>query len=189
MIAIQKNGFTLIVVLVSVALFSIIMVVALGSLVALSSAVRRAEALDTATNNISAALDSVSRAVRTGNTYHCGPGGDLTSPLDCASASSFTFLDSDTPPSRVTYCLSSSGTLTCNTSTSCGSGSCTVLRSKNGGPFIPLTAPEVNVTHLTFITTGAPAGDGLQPKVTILLVGTITISAASSRKINLYSRT
>ena len=178
----RKNGFTLVEVLVSVALFSIVMVVALGALIALSSAVRRAEALDTATNNLSSGLDAMSRAIRTGNTYHCGPGGTLSAPQDCASSapsSSFTFQDGNTPNSQVTYCLSNPGALTCNPSTSCGTGSCTILRQKAGGPLVPLTSVEVNVSNLQFIVTGsAPTPtDTVQPRVTMSLVGTISISA------------
>ena len=174
----QARGFTLVEVLVSVALFSIVMVVALGSLVALSSAVRRAEALDTATNNLSSALDAISRAARTGSIYHCGSGGSLSAPADCPDATvgapSFSFLDADGV--QVTYCLSAPGALTCNTSTACGAGSCSILRAKAGGSFVPLTAPEVNVTTLRFVVSGAPQGDNLQPRAVMLLVGTIFIN-------------
>jgi prepilin-type N-terminal cleavage/methylation domain-containing protein len=195
--SVNTRAFTLIEVLVSVALFSIVMVVALGALVALSSAVKRAEALDTATNNLAAALDSMSRAIRTGTTYHCGSGGTLGTPADCpnlaSSASSFTFQDSSNPSNQVTYCLSNPGANTCNSSTSCGSGSCTILRAKavgGGGASVPLTAPEVNVSSLKFIVTGSPstgAGDYVQPRVTLLVVGTITINQNITSNFNLQT--
>ncbi|MEI7720215.1 MAG: type II secretion system protein [bacterium] len=179
----KKNGFTLIELLVSVALFSIVMVVALGSLVALSSAVRRAEALDTSTNNLAAALDSMSRAIRMGGRYHCGAGGVLTNPNDCptlaTAAPSFTFQDGNTPNHQITYCLSDGavGSHTCNISTSCGAGLlCTVLRSKDGGPFSALTSTEVNVSTLAFMVAGSSSGDLIQPKVILLLVGTVSIN-------------
>ena len=110
--------------------------------------------------------------------YHCGSGGSLNAPADCASlaaaAPSFSFLDAD--GNQVTYCLSNPGALTCNTTTTCVGGTCSILRSKAGGAFVPLTSSEVTISTLKFLVTGSALGDGLQPNVTMLVVGTIFIN-------------
>ena len=181
-------------VLVSVALFSIVMVVALGALVSLSSAVKRAEALDTSTNNLAAALDAMSRAIRTGYVYHCGPGWTLPlSTQDCAGGDSrFTFQDGDNPSNQVTYCLvdATADAANCSGSTSCPSGdSCIVSRSKAGSAFVPLTSAEVNVSNLSFIVNGSAPGPGdlVQPKVTMLLVGTISLGGGVTSSFKLQT--
>ena len=164
----SKRGFTLVEVLVSTAIFSIVMVVALGALLALSSAARKAQALSSTVNNLSFALDSMSRAIRTGSQYHCGTSGTITSPQDCAAtpANYLAFQSSD--GTNVAYCLASgqifrdvqpAGTAP---GTSCGSGT-----------FLPLTSPEVTISTESFYVVGSTPGspDNMQPKVTLLIGG------------------
>ena len=166
----STKGFTLIETLVSVAVFSVVMVVTLGALLALSSASRKAQAISAAVNNISFALDSMTRAIRTGTQYHCGTGGTLTSPADCPTPPGdtyFTFLD--TNGNQVAYCVANavlyryvgspgSPPTTCDTTTG----------------FVPLTSPEISIANFAFYVVGSVAtggGDTIQPKVTILLSG------------------
>lgn len=79
----QKNsqaGFTLIEMIVSVALFGIVMLVSVTALVALIDANRKAQALQSVINNLNIAIDGMSRALREGSNYRCGSstGGDCT---------------------------------------------------------------------------------------------------------------
>jgi prepilin-type N-terminal cleavage/methylation domain-containing protein len=62
----QGRGFTLIEVLVSVMIFSVVMTVALGALLAMSQSDKQAEELKTVVNNLDFALDSMTRTIRTG---------------------------------------------------------------------------------------------------------------------------
>ena len=84
-----SKGFTLIEVMVSVMIFSVVMTVALGALLAMSESDRRAEALKSVINNLDFAMDALTRTVRTGYNYHCGvSGSDLTTPApqNCSGA-------------------------------------------------------------------------------------------------------
>ncbi len=181
----HTRGFTLIEILVSTALFSVVMVVALGALLSMSVSIRRAELLNSVVNNLSSALDSMSRSVRTGTNYRCGSSG--VTPLDCASEQPFfTYLDANNV--QVEYCLSVPGSNTvCNSSTLCASGSCSILRKLGGGAYATLTAPEVQIQHFGFIAEGTATGDNKQPKVTILLSGTAVITNKQSTTFNLQT--
>lgn len=69
---IQSNkGFTLLEMIVSMGIFTIVAVIAVGSLVRISSLNRQAQALQAATNNINYILESMSRELRVASTYYC----------------------------------------------------------------------------------------------------------------------
>ncbi len=191
-----QGGFTLVEMLVSVALFSVVMVVALGALLFMSVAIRRAQAINSLINNLSSGLESMSRSVRTGTTYHCGAGGVLTSPQDCVAPnpdSFFTYLAFDGTP--VSYCLSDPSSPptapTCyadTPNTTCPVGmSCTILRSLNGSPYSRLTSPEVQIKFFGYYVEGALLGDNKQPKATIIISGTVPVTSGQNSTFNIQT--
>jgi prepilin-type N-terminal cleavage/methylation domain-containing protein len=172
-----SKGFTLIEMLVSVALFAIVMVVCVGALLSLVGANRKAQALESVMNNLNISLDDMVRAMREGSVYDCGNIG--TTPTDCANGSntfSFAPYNTDTSkpyqPTVYKYVVSAPNTI-CVTTT--GSGGC-IIRSQNGGTtFSSLTAPEVSITSMYFYVVGTASGisgDNNQPRVIITIVGT-----------------
>src|SRR6185312_12226251 len=76
----KARGFTLIEVMVSVAIFSLVMVIALGALLAISVSDRKAESLKSVINNLNFSLDSLSRSIRTGTSWNCISTQDCNSP-------------------------------------------------------------------------------------------------------------
>ena len=107
-----RQGFTIIEVMVSVAIFSVVMVVALGALLAMSQSDSRAELLKSAVNSLNFALDEISRTARTGTAYDCAavlPLSGSPAPHDCTGtpASSFAYIASD--GTWRGYCLGSNG--------------------------------------------------------------------------------
>ena len=166
--------------LVSVAIFSIVMVMALGALLALSSADRRAEALKSGIDNLTFALDSMSRSIRTGSLYHCGSGGVATVPQDCSTtgANYLTFLASNGV--QTYYQLDTdqtSGSLCGQTTLPYG---CIERKLGASGTWIPVTSPDVAIqpnAGFLFHVRGSVAGDGIQPIVTITASSTVQISA------------
>ncbi len=180
------RGFTLIELLVSVAIFTVVMVIALGSLLSMVESDRKAQTLKTITNNLNFTVDSISRGLRTGYTYHCDSVGSLTTPRDCSNGASYIVYHSaegtaglgDSPITNayVAYCRGSG--------TSCDVNGVSILRSysTDGGSswstWASITAPEVVVTALTFYVVGSASGDTLQPRVTILLRGYVQVTAA-----------
>ncbi len=89
----QKNGFTLIEIIVSMAIFSVVAVVALSALVKIVSANKKAQTLLDSVTNLNFALDSMTREMRVGSTYYCsdsyvGKNGSNLSKQTCDGTSS-----------------------------------------------------------------------------------------------------
>lgn len=74
------RGFSLIELMVSLTIFSILMVVSVGTLLTLIDANAKAQALSSATTNLSFALDSITREIRTGHYYYCKSFNDENRP-------------------------------------------------------------------------------------------------------------
>ncbi len=154
----HQRGFTLIELLVSVTIFTVVMTMALGSLLSITAAERKAETLKAVINNLHFALDSMSRAVRTGVDYNCGS----ASGGDCAAGStSFYFTDSQ--GRSVSYCRGDGS--------ACSSTGTSVLQSIAGSAYAPITSPEVTITAFSFYLIGSVRGDSMQPRVTLTLSG------------------
>jgi len=67
----NKNGFTLVEMMVAIAVFSIVMVTAMSALLNVISADTKARSIKTAINNISFALEGISKDMRMGKEYGC----------------------------------------------------------------------------------------------------------------------
>lgn len=67
----KQKGFTLVEMIVSLAIFSIVAVVALGALVNIISANKKAQSLQASITNLNFALETMSREMRVGSKYHC----------------------------------------------------------------------------------------------------------------------
>lgn len=168
----NKNGFSLIELLIAVSIFLIITVAAIGSMIHLQGAAERGKATYAVIDNLNLTIDSVSRLMRTGTSYHCDliiiP---LTTPHDCPNngnlsdgAQSFAFLDQS--GTMVQYKLSNDST---------GAG---FIEMKVGdGEFVRITSNEVNINRFQIYIEGSDPADTKQPYATILVAGTITAHA------------
>lgn len=67
----NRAGFTLLEMIVSMGIFSFVAVIAVGSLVRITGLNRQAQSLQSAMNNVSFALESISREMRFGTNYYC----------------------------------------------------------------------------------------------------------------------
>ena len=85
----DKRAFSLIEIMVAVAIFSVVMLVAVGSLIALIDANRKAQAIKSVMNNLNFAVESMVRNARVGTDFHCESDGTnittVTSTKDCDS--------------------------------------------------------------------------------------------------------
>ncbi len=177
----MKKGFTLIEMMVSVAIFAVVMTIALGALLAMSESDRKAQTIKSITNNLSFALDSMSRSIRTGDVYHCGDTIPLTTARDCSAVPDTYFTSYNADGKRVVYCLGSAEPPL----PSCTSSGTAILVSVAGAPLSPITSPEVKISALSFYVTGADSA--IQPKVTILISGFVTVSGTQTSPFNLQT--
>ena len=67
----SQRGFTLVEMIVSLAIFSVVAVVALGALAKIISANQKAQSLQSAMTNLNFALEAMSREIRVGTNYQC----------------------------------------------------------------------------------------------------------------------
>lgn len=178
------RGFTLVEMLVSVAIFTVIIMVSVNTLLAMVDANKKAQSLRSVMNNLNAAVENMSRSIRVGRTYHCGDIIDITSPKNCTSGSSvLAFLPAGGDPAlstnRVVYRL--------NTSTH------QIERSlDSGATWIGITAPEVVVNNLAFYTVGAftsrgSPSDNVQPRVVMVVQGVAGEGEALQSEFNIQT--
>lgn len=177
-----QPGFTLIEMIVAVALFAVVMVVAVGALLSLTGANKKAQAIQSVMNNLNITLDGMVRNIRMGTEFHCGIGPYSGSSGDSCSSgqSSFTFTcnpgTATCGGSDVRWAYRLVCPIGLNADNTCPSGGY-IQRSQDGGTTWPatgrLTAEEVSVENLTFYVVGTQKGaDMQQPKVVMVVTGT-----------------
>ncbi len=170
------TGFTLVEMMVAIAVFSIVMVTAMSALLNVVDANNKARAIKTAINNIHFALENISRDVRMGTEYGClfDNMNEVSDGCDLASGNSGFFYKS--PKSNV-----SSGSyiyyrLMLNSE---GSGKGQILKcvsaeySPQCNTWSPVTSLEVDIKKLRFYVLNqldsTPGRD--QPRMVIALEG------------------
>lgn len=158
------RGYTLIELIVAVGLFALVMVLASGAYLIMIGVNRQAQALSTGINNISFALESMTRDIRTGTHYNCAGSGD------CSGGTSFSIVDAT--GQNVTYSRSGSSAV-------CGGATSGCITKTVNGVTSPLTDPSIDVSSVVFYAFGtAPYSVGQdinQPRVTIIVTGTAAV--------------
>ncbi len=159
-----ERGFSLVEMIVAIALFTIVMMVSLSALLALIDANRKARALESVINNLNIALDGMVRAMRMGSSYHCGA-GTLTQTADCATVpeNQIAFLRfGGTPLIPNDYWVYSYNAVTKR------------IEKKEGvnGQAFAITAPEISIDSMQFFVSGSTIADYNQPKIVMIVKGT-----------------
>ena len=169
------RGFTLIELIVSVGLFSIVMMLVGGAYLVMIGSTRQAQAISSGMDNLSFALETMTRAMRTGGGYVCGGSG-----TSCVLQTSFQFVN--TVGHTITY-QRATGT-SCGTSN--GYNGCLQQTDGTTGVTSVLTDPSVNITSLKFSATGMHTyrngQDVDQPYVTVIVQGNISQGPTAKAK-------
>src|SRR3989344_277833 len=83
----NSGGFTLLEMLVALAVFTIAISLSLSSLLAITASQKKAVALQNVYDNARFAFEAISKEIRTGTSYHCGASladvPESASPRDC----------------------------------------------------------------------------------------------------------
>lgn len=178
----RARAFTLIEMMVSVTIFSIVMLIGVGALLSLVETNRRAQAINSVVNNMNAALEGMSRAIRVGTTYHCRTSSAVPSPAtlsvpqDCASGDGLLLAFESADGSRsdvndqIVYRLN-------------GTQLERSLQAGANGTWVALTAPEVAVESFEFFVVGSlpqSSGNNIQPRVLMKLRGSAPVPGGNT---------
>lgn len=177
------RGFTLIEMMVAVTIFSIVMMVGVGGLLSLVATNHRAQAIHSVMNNLSAAVEGISRSVRVGTLYHCvtsattppspPPPSTIATPQDCAAGGAHLLAfesstgDITDPGDQVVYRLN-------------GTQLERSLQGGANGSWVAITAPEVSIDDFDFYVVGSAKGDGIQPRVLMRIKGSAEVPGGTT---------
>jgi len=187
----MQQGFTLIEMIVSVAIFSIVATITVGALLILIGTNQQLQTEQNIMTNLSFALDSMTREIRTGTNYYCvarpnynssGPfnegGGHESlglSTQDCSEGNSSPSNNlqgvsvaesgdsiTGSGANRILYYYDSGDS-------SGGSGVGRIMRRVGDGPMEAIVSSGLDIVNAEFFVTGSAAGDNVQPTVTIVI--------------------
>ena len=136
LIADRQAGFTLIEIIVSLGIFTVVAVVAMGAFLKVIDANKKSQSLKTAINNVNFALESISRELRVGSNYYC-----FNSSADLSSMS---MLPTGYPtPGCVTTGVNGIAFLSSKTAVDGGGKSCALIHA-----YLFVTDPTTNVVTI-----------------------------------------
>ena len=160
----SSRGYSLLELIVSLGIFSMVMLVVMGAYVTLISLDRQARANNQLAASLSFAVESMARSMRTGTEYDCNGGG---TPFTCSGTGggSISFLDSQ--GQTITYIQKSDGSI----------GQCTGTSGCLDNNAVSLTDRRINITSLRFYVRGVGINDDMQPNVTFVVAGTMATEA------------
>jgi len=171
----QSRGYTLLELIVSLGIFSMVMLVVMGAYVSLISLDRQARANNQLAASLSFAVESMARSMRTGTSYDCGGGG---MPYNCNQGrDSISFIDSQNQ--IITYALKDNGSI----------GQCTGALCTDA-TLVPLTDPRIEITSMTFYVRGVGtngADDLIQPNVTFTIAGSMTTDGGETASFSIQT--
>lgn len=166
-----QRGYTLLELIVSLGIFSVVMLVVTGAYLTLIALDRQARANNQLSTSLSFAIESMARSIRTGTEYDpgiayaaCGQGGSR----------SISFTDSQSQ--EISYILKGD-----NTIGQCTGSTCTDSNAA------PLTDPRISITSLCFYVRGVGTGDDRQPQVTFTVSGTMRTDSGDVSEFSVQS--
>lgn len=178
----HNKGFSLIEMMIAVAIFSVVMVVTMGALFMVVANNRKLQSMQTVVNALNFAFEDMARSIRVGSMYHCGYSGvaldaSIATVRDCASGTGETAMSFETD-------LGNTGTV--SDQVIYRKNGSTIEKSSDGGAtFLAVTPPEVIITDLVFYVTGSSRSDTKQPRVIVRVGGYMQIRANERSYFNL----
>lgn len=159
------RGYSLLELIVSVGLFSVVMLVVTGAYLTLISLDREARAGNQLSASLSFAIDSMARNIRTGTDFACN--ANTSSPNCSAGGTSFSFKDSQ--GLTMTYRLKTDGSIGQCTGTPCTDATAVALTDSN-----------ITIDTLRFYVRGVGTTDQVQPQVIFVLKGSAATDAGET---------
>jgi prepilin-type N-terminal cleavage/methylation domain-containing protein len=163
----DARGFTLIEMIVSLAIFATVVLIAVGALLSIIDANRKANELRVVMENLNFAIESIARNVRTGTDYGCG-----SSPGNCSNKTTLSFVNQEGKDVKYAFDFDSKA----------------ITRTVGGGDAAPITSSEVVIEDVHFWVTGAGVGgDGEQPRVLMTVQGLAGVVGKNETRFSLQT--
>lgn len=190
-----QKGFSLVELLVSVALFTIVMTIGLSVILSIIDGNKKTQSINSVVNNLNSSIDSMVRDIKTGIEYKCNSNPDSFDHLpitakglasDCDITQSYrsvSFLSTITGTERgvkYTYVPPTS-----NSSGYINKEVCSSSNSCDNAP-IRITSPEINVNDMRIYPKNMTGGIN-QPGFLIVIGGTAKINPTTTS--NFYLQT
>ena len=178
----KKEGFTLIEMIVSMALFITVLAVSMGALMVVAESNKKAQSMRAAMDNLGLAMEEMTRNIRQGRIYHCNvlvnspPLNQFRACTNGASSIAFEahYGSTSVATDQVHYRLATT-TNRIQKSTD------------NGATYVDITSPELQINNLMFYVKGVEPPDGIyphviqHPRVTVVVGGVAGISNPNSQ--------
>ncbi len=150
-----QGGYTLVELIVAVGLFALVMMLASGAYLMMIGISRRTQSIASGIDNLSFALETMTRTIRTSTSYGCPTAG-----IDCSSGGA-TFSVKNPEGNTVSYTSSNSA-----------------ITQTTNGVTASLTDSSIKITSLKFYAVGTQSysanGNQQQARVTIIVSGTVS---------------
>jgi len=156
----NKKGFTLIELMVSISIFTMVAIVALGAIITIIDANRKARTLSTIMNNLNFSVESMTRSVKTGS--------EIKNVMESSfEVKAIDFYAEDTgsevfPRKWITYRKKGDAIERCDGTES----------APSTNKCFPITSDQIKITYLGFYATGElPTDSTTQPRIRIVIEG------------------
>ena len=168
----SQRGYSLLELIVSLGIFSMVMLVVTGAYITLISLDRQARANNQLAASLSFAVESMARSMRTGTEYACN--GNLSVPNCVSGGASISFIDSQNQ--TITYRLKDDGSIG-----QCTGSPCTDATA------VSLTDSRIDIETIRFYVRGVGVGDSAQPRVTFVITGTMTTEGGETTSFSIQT--
>ena len=178
------GGFTLIEVMISIGLFTVIMIIGITAILGVNNTYRKSRSMRSAIDNLSFIMEDMARNIRLGTGYRClitNDTSDIEVPLDGTQCAGIAFepFSSPTPGDpvdQVIYYIDSEQE--------------SVFKSLTGNlsDSLPMNSVDLKIdsTRSGFVVFGSSVNDSIQPSVLIRIAGTAS-SGQNSTEFNLQT--
>ena len=158
----KNSGFTLVEMMVAIAVFSVVMVTAMSALLNIIDANNKARAIKVAVDNVSFALEGISKDMRMGTEYKCLDDSGVITPCSSTGNSGIQYQKSDAGGNViiVRYLFVASSGLVKGK----------IQKEINSDSFHDITSSEVNILKMKFYVLNAN-DNTKQPRMIMTLTG------------------
>lgn len=161
-----QNGFTLVELMVSLTLFTIVVLAVVSSLYTVNNASRKVQGMRIVMDNLNFAVESMSRTIRTGSQIGCGSSSGVDCPFLVQGINDTLIVKSTFDGGNLVRYRLFGGVIQKSVNT-----------SGFWGNWVALTTPEINVQNLSFYVDGANSADTKQTNVQIFVNGIATAAS------------